>query len=152
MASGKRDGYSDRNQDSADRGEDTVAQYAGPVPGWLGGDGTAGVSISAKVYSRNVVLAAAYKLSDRCAVLVDTDGDDRWVLYLIGQIDDDPRPLIQALANELGDQALRERLESEFGALRTLIVAQAFSEGNLLDPDEDASRHGVDPRRIGPSR
>jgi His-Xaa-Ser system protein HxsD len=122
------------------------------VPACLGGNGTAAVSVSNEVYSRKAVLAAAYKLSDRCAVLVDTDGDKRWALFLIGSAETDTRLLIEALVRELGDQALREQLEDQFGAVRTLIVAQAFSEGNLLDPDRDDTDHNADARGTGERR
>jgi His-Xaa-Ser system protein HxsD len=100
------------------------------------------------VYSRRALLAAAYKLSDRSAVLVDEDGADRWVLYVVARHGTDVRPLLVSLIQELGDQALRDRLEEEFGAVRTLIVAQAFSEGNLLDPQRDDADHRLDPRGI----
>ena len=41
--------------------------------------------------------------------------------------------------NELLDQQIRFSLDAEFAPLRTLIVAQAFSEGNLLPADADAT-------------
>lgn len=126
--------------------EDPVVQNSAPVPAWIAGESTAALSISRAVYPRKAVLAAAYKLSNRCAVLVDADGDDRWVVYLIAQPGGDPQSILPILIRELGDQALRERLEDEFGAVRTLIVAQAFSEGNLLDPARDEADHSLDPR------
>ncbi len=89
------------------------------------------------MYSRRAVLAAAYKLSDRCAVLVDADDATRWTLYLLADSSVDAQGLVPALIRELADQALRDQLEAQFGDLRTLIVAQAFSEGNLLDSDGD---------------
>jgi len=126
--------------------EDAVAHRDGPVPAWVMGERTGAISVSRAVYSRKVLLAAAYKLSDRSAVLLDTDSEDRWVVYLIAPPGGNATALLQALIRELGDQALRERLEEEFGAVRTLIVAQAFSEGNLLDPTRDDADHNLDPR------
>ena len=113
--------------------EDPVILPTAQIPAWVGPDGTVAVSVDNRAYSLKAVLAAAYKLSDRCAVLVDTEGETRWVLFLIGSQVENRQPLIAALLNELADHALREQLEREFGAVRTLIVAQAFSEGNLLD-------------------
>ena len=143
-------GRDDSNRDHVEK--DTIVRDGYPVPAWLGGEGTAAVSVSNEVYSRKAVLAAAYKLSDRCAVLVDTDGDRRWVLYLIGQVSTDATVLLKALVKELTDQALREQLEAEFGAVRTLIVAQAFSEGNLLDPERNSADHDADARGTGERR
>ena len=49
-------------------------------------------------------------------------------------------------------QQLRVRLETQFGHLRTLMVAQAFSEGNLLDPSQTDGDPQTDPRGIAVSR
>ena len=64
---------------------------------------------------------------------------------MIVQRGGDPKPTLELLVKDLCDQALREDLEREFGAVRTLIVAQAFSEGNLLDPGRDDADHRLDP-------
>lgn len=116
------------------------------VPAWVASDTAAALSISRSVYPKRAVLAAAYKLSDRCAVLIDTGGDDRWVLYVVTRPGADARALLPLLIRELGDQALRAQLEHEFGAVRELIVAQAFSEGNLLDPARDDIEPSTDAR------
>lgn len=134
------------NTDCDNGAEDAIVEHTATVPAWLAGDTTAALSVSNAVYSRKAVLAAAYKLSDRCAVLVDADGESRWVLYIIARSRGDAKSLLKTLVAELVDQALRERLEAEFGAVRTLIVAQAFSEGNLLDPSRDDADHNVDAR------
>ena len=61
----------------------------------------------------------------------------------------DERQLTGDFLNELLDQALRERLEAEFGPVRELIVAQAFSEANMLDPVRDDGDYNDDPLSIG---
>jgi His-Xaa-Ser system protein HxsD len=94
------------------------------------------------------VLAAAYKFSDKCVVLVDVESNDRWVLYLISRAAGETQSLLEGLIRELADQALRERLEDEFGSVRTLIVAQAFSEGNLLDPATHDANDGDHSRDV----
>lgn len=116
------------------------------VPAWTSGGTTAALSVSRTAYSKKAVLAAAYKLSDRCAVLVDTEGEDRWLLYVVTKPGTEAQAILPFLIRELGDQALRAALETEFGAVRTLIVAQAFSEGNLLDPTRDDVDLDADPR------
>jgi His-Xaa-Ser system protein HxsD len=142
-------------REDADRQHDqegTVVRQSVSLPAWMSGDRVAALSVSREVYSRKVVLAAAYKLSDRCAILVDVVEPDRWVLYLVAQPGGDAKPLLSILISELGDQSLREYLEAEFGPVRTLIVAQAFSEGNLLDPRRDDGDHSLEPRRTGERR
>lgn len=126
--------------------EAPVVVEALPIPAWTIGETAAAVSVSRAVYSRRALLAAGYKLSDHCVVLVDEDGADRWVVYLLARPGANVQPTLTAFIRELGDQALRDRLEEEFGAVRTLIVAQAFSEGNLLDPQRDDADHRLDPR------
>lgn len=143
-------GRTDRDRDG--RPKDAVVPYDAPIPAWVGSNATAALSVSREVYPLRAVLSTAYKLSDRCVVLVDTDGDERWALYVIARAGDDVRVHLESLIRELGDQALRVRLEEEFGALRTLIVAQAFAEGNLLDPTRDDADNVGDPRYTGDRR
>ena len=132
--------------------EASDALSARQSPVLIGGAGTAVLSVSREVYSLKAVLAAAYKVSGKFAVLIDSDGPDRWGLFVVGRETDDAIALAQILSKELGDQALREQLENEFGALRTLIVAQAFSEGNLLDPTRDADDFVSDARGVSERR
>jgi His-Xaa-Ser system protein HxsD len=114
-----------------------IAERGAPL--WLGADGTVAFSLDRAVYSRTAVLATAYQLSDKHAVLLDSEGDSRWALFVIGTKEATRRELVARVLAELADQALRERLEGQFGDIRTLIVAQAFAEGDLLEADEPSS-------------
>lgn len=122
-----------KDADHHDDQDQPLAARPAVVPAWTAGPRVAALSVSRDVYSRRAVLAAAYKLADRCAVLIDADGEDRWALYVIAAADADAGAHLSQLVRELDDQALRDELEQQFGAVRTLIVAQAFSEGNLLE-------------------
>jgi His-Xaa-Ser system protein HxsD len=109
------------------------------------------IEIDTSIYSREAVVRASYKFSDRCHILLDSHPEraGHLLVYL------DPKTAIADLqtiygefANELLDQQLREQLEGQFADVRTLIVAQAFAEGNLLDVDRDegdyvADLHGI---------
>jgi His-Xaa-Ser system protein HxsD len=107
------------------------------------------------LYSLDAVMRAAYKFTDRCFVWLErtkgtTDGLN---VFFVGRAPDaELRPLILELQNELLDQQLRCRLEAQFGAVRALIVAQAFSEGNLLDPQADDGDYHADPLGAGEHR
>ena len=50
------------------------------------------------------------------------------------------------------EPSVRERLERQFGDVRTLIVAQAFAEGNLLDAAGADEDYVEDPSGIGRPR
>lgn len=123
----------DRDDDSAQ----TIESCDRPVPAWTIGDSVAGISVSKLAYPLRAVLAAAYNLSADCTVLVDEDGEARWSVYMIARPGHEPKSLLARLANELADHALRAQLEQQFGAVRTLLVAQAFAEGNLLGSDDE---------------
>lgn len=140
-----------KDADHLDGPEEAVIED--PVlPAWVAAREVAALSLSQAVYAKRAVLAAAYKLSDRAVLLVDQDAQDRWIVYIVAKPGGDAKALLPTLIRELCDQALRDELEQQFGAIRTLLVAQAFSEGNLLDPtrddaDPDADPHGTEQRR-----
>jgi His-Xaa-Ser system protein HxsD len=109
------------------------------------------IEIDASIYSRDAVLRASYKFTSQCHILLDTHPTRPG--HLLAYLDPKaPTINLQALygdfANELLDQTLRERLEAQFGDVRSLIVAQAFAEGNLLDRDRDEGDFAADPRNI----
>lgn len=108
------------------------------------------------VYSVSAVLKAAYKFTDRWYVFVTRAVElPEQLLVVLAPKDGNSRvddALMGQLSNELVDQRLRETLEGEFGHLRTLVVAQAFAEGNLLDPDRDDGDYHSDPRGAGRRR
>jgi His-Xaa-Ser system protein HxsD len=104
------------------------------------------------VYSIEAVLRAAYKLTDRCYILLKrTDG--HVVAFIVGKAPgEEVAEVVGAFANELIDQQLREQLERRFEPIRTLITAQAFAEGNLLEPERDDADYNRDPLGIGKPR
>lgn len=117
------------------------------------GANTVALEIDRDIFSVDAVLRAAYKFTDRCFIFLrhhDTRAE-RWLAVLKAKpsaastVDD----IAGEFANELIDQRLRERLEQQFGDTRTLIVAQAFAEGNLLEPARAEEDYDADPRGIG---
>jgi His-Xaa-Ser system protein HxsD len=115
--------------------------------------GTVALEIDRELFSVDTVLRAAYKFTDRCFIYLRTHDarPGRWHAVLkkkpavVLPIED----IAGELANELIDQRLRERLEHQFGDVRTLIVAQAFAEGNLLEPTRAEQDYVADPQGIG---
>jgi His-Xaa-Ser system protein HxsD len=125
------------------------------LPIRLTSEGVVALEIDRSVFSIDAVLRAAYKFTDRCHIFIQTHDTrpDRWLVVIRAKTEADRNDHVAGeFANELIDQRLRQRLEEQFSDVRTLIVAQAFSEGNLLDPTRDESDYQSDPRGIGRQR
>ncbi len=116
--------------------------------------------VDTSIYELDSILRAAYRLTDRCYVFLarDPQNPQRLTIYLgvkppAGSDRTASRLDVTALAgelsNELIDQQLRTVLAREAGPVRELIVAQAFAEGNLLDPERDDGDYRQDPHGIG---
>ena len=113
--------------------------------------GTRALEIDRTIFSIEAVLRAAYKFTDRCHLFVQTHDTrpDRWLVVFRSKTGSVGEDLLGDFANELIDQRLREHLERQFADVRTLIVAQAFAEGNLLEPSRDDADYRADPLGIG---
>lgn len=149
-----------------DRREDHTAGLAaglglgiheGPVEpyAWsLGGQHVA-LRVDTGLFSAEALLRAAYKFTDRCFVFLQRDEAQpniAWAVLTGKPGAGDIRALVGEFANELVDQRLREGLSREFGPIQTLIVAQAFAEGNLVEPDRDDGDYHADPQGTGRRR
>jgi len=108
--------------------------------------------VEREIFSLDALLRAAYKFTDRCHVFLQSGERGEWLAVMRPKAAMDPDHLVGDFANELVDQQLRARLETQFGDMRTLIVAQAFSEGNLLDPAQVEGDVYTYPQSIGNSR
>jgi His-Xaa-Ser system protein HxsD len=113
------------------------------------------IDVDTQLYPFAAVMRAAYKFTGQYHVGLrrPEDVNEPKVMVTLtpkssGASVDDPQ-LTGDFLNELLDQAMRERLEAEFGPVRELIVAQAFSETNLLDPARDEGDYDDDPLKIG---
>jgi His-Xaa-Ser system protein HxsD len=115
--------------------------------------GSAALEIDTSIYHQSAVLRACYKLTDRCYFFLARRGEASLVVTLLSKsAEGDLSALIGELCNELLDQQLRHELAIEAGPVRELIVAQAFAEGNLLDPQRDEGDYVRDPLGIGEDR
>ena len=106
--------------------------------------------IDTSIYSLDGIFGACYKFTDNCYVFLSRDSDRGLIYAFFSPKDnnDNLRRVTGEFFNELIDQQLRRRLEAESADLRTLIVAQAFAEGNLLDENQDAGDYRNDPLEI----
>ena len=117
--------------------------------------GVRAIEVDGTVYSVPAILRSCYKLTALAYSLVlRSEGTPGNYLVLLW-----PRKtvahseeILGELCAELADQELRERLAREMQPVRQLIVAQAFAEGNLLNPQADEGDYEDDPLGIADGR
>jgi len=126
-----------------------------PLIAWKTDDGHLAVPVDLTLFSVQAVLKTVYKLSDRAYGFLQRDpcqSDRLWVYLFRRQGGANLNTMALEFASELNDQQLRLQLEAQFREVRTLIVAQAFSEGNLLSPDDENVDYRTDPHGAGKHR
>ncbi len=98
-------------------------------------DGSLIILFPKSVYSLDAVKKASYKFTDSCSFLINEQNTAYEVLCK--PTADIPSKaldeLVNSFCNEVLDQDLRERIASETHAVRSLILAQAFSKTSLLE-------------------
>lgn len=126
-----------------------------PLVAWRLDQAHVAVPIDLRLYTLDAAMRAAYKFTDRAFVLLernDADANELFAYFVGRSTSVDLTAVAMEFANELLDQQLRCRLEEQFRDVRTLIVAQAFSEGNLIDPDAEDGDYLRDPHGAGRKR
>jgi His-Xaa-Ser system protein HxsD len=118
------------------------------------GEALLAVEVDLSLYSLPAVFRACYKFTGRCYVILSRTEVPGWLTVTLLARTSEPiaGSLVGELYNELLDQQIRQNLEIEMGVVRELIVAQAFAEGNLLDPLRDEGSYEEDPLGIGQRR
>ncbi len=119
-------------------------------------DGALVVTVQESVYSRDAILKTCYLFTDRCYLyLTRADADSIQVHMAPKSATSDMNAIAGDFCNEMIDQKLRSDIARESGKIREIILAQAFSEGNLLDGlaglSGDGDDYHPDPLGIGDS-
>jgi len=131
----------DRHNHRSDEITEGVERTAARPSLWQPFERLATLAVDTRIFSVECVLKAAYKFTGTCHVWVERDvaaiSSERCLVFLRAKHAGlDLATIAGEFSNELIDQRLRQRLEAQFGDLRTVIAAQAFSEGNLLNPGD----------------
>ena len=106
-----------------------------PSPSEIFVDGTLRVALDLRVYRLSAIKKTAYRMADRCTALISstTDSSADVVFTFRSAVDEaSAKNIVRLFFQELLDQELREEVAEETGALRTLLMAQAFSRTNLI--------------------
>jgi His-Xaa-Ser system protein HxsD len=101
-------------------------------------DGALHLSLHADAYSLAALQKTAYGLANRCSVVVGPAADGGIPVTLHFRPDTteaQARQVALQFLRDVVDQELRERLAEETRAMRSLLLAHAFSRTNLIRRD-----------------
>lgn len=90
------------------------------------------------IYAIDVIKRAAYKFTDRCAFEFEYVDELKVILnitFLAIANDETQKDIINQLHNEILDQDLRRIVSAETEQVRNLILANAFSNTKLINPE-----------------
>jgi His-Xaa-Ser system protein HxsD len=102
-------------------------------------DGAIGVVLDLRVYRLAAIKKAAYRFADRFTAILGSPDQDRLAVSLrfkANVAEDAAREVTRQFFQELLDQELREHIADETNAVRTLILAHAFSNADLIKRGE----------------
>ena len=98
-------------------------------------DGAIRAVIDLRVYRLTAVKKTAYRLADKVTAILGEPREHSLALELAfppGTPEGDAQKVGRLFFQELLDQELREQIGAETSAIRSLIIAQAFSRTDLI--------------------
>ncbi|MGZ8945732.1 MAG: His-Xaa-Ser system protein HxsD [Methylococcaceae bacterium] len=87
------------------------------------------ITFDAHVFSLDTIKRALYRFSDKCSFDIQMKDNVITVIFQSKMQDD----LATKIKNEVLDQDLRDTLSKETANIRTLILANAFSNSGLIE-------------------
>jgi His-Xaa-Ser system protein HxsD len=115
-----------------------------------GPNGALRMRVDLSTYSLDALLRVCYLFTDRCYLFLTPDADQKSVTVHIAPKSADSALLsiVGGFSNELIDQQVRQNIAAQTKAIRELIVAQAFTETDLLDRAGPEGDYLDDPKGI----
>ena len=109
-------------------------------------DGLIVTRVQLDVYGLQPLLTAAHKFTDRAYIHLEQESEGVVICRLRAKRRiDNAETIAGEFLNELLDQRLRERLYKQTEPVRRLLLAQAFSQTNLIKPELDHQAPATDP-------
>lgn len=106
--------------------------------------------VSLTVYSMQAVLKAAYQFTDRCYIHIEPETEQILLVRCKAKsVHVNAQELAHEFCNELIDQQLRVAISQETEAIRTVILAHAFSKTALIEQEFETADYTADPFEIG---
>lgn len=121
-----------------------------PLPPWVTPDGEGvRVTLDTAVYGMDAVLRAAHRRTAECFVEIKPGAATEVTCrFNPKRQDQEVLSIAVQFSNDVLDEVLRGKLRAATEPVRRLILAQAFSEANLLHPELDAADPDQDPAHI----
>lgn len=93
------------------------------------------ITVDEKVYGLPAILKTSYSFTDKCYVLLSSEGE--FLIVRIAPLEDseakntDFKQLAKEFCNQLLEQRMRQQVLSETGEIRETIMTRAFLSGNI---------------------
>ncbi len=112
---------------------------------------TIAVDVDERLYSLDALFRTCYKFTDIAYLYLRREAEGKVRAYIVPKDKNSDLPTLAGqFCNELLDHQVRTLVSAESGKIRELIIAQAFSEGNLLEEASDREGdYGSDRLGIG---
>ena len=113
-------------------------------------DDSLSIGVDVAVYSLEALFRACYSFTDRCYLFLQPQANSSVisVRFVRKVAECDINALIGDFANELINQRVRRDIAAETQTVRDLIVAQAFTEADLLGQELTEASYLDDPKGI----
>lgn len=118
---------------------------------WSKTNDTYCVTIDTALYSPEAVLKTCYLFLDQCYLFVnarDSDLSEINVYFSQSDKSNDLIKIIGEFSNRLIWQEVHQKVANETQTIREIIVAQALTEGNILDHSGSEADYNSDPLDI----
>lgn len=108
------------------------------------------IFVDTSVYPLEVLFRTCYAFTDRCYLFLSTSEASGVISVRFKQKLEscDLESVAGEFSNELINQRVRLDIANETRAIRELIVAQAFTEADLIDKSECEASYSDDPKGI----
>lgn len=100
------------------------------------------IQFDPKIYSLDTIKKASYKFTDRCSFEFQAIAEEKILVsvnFLFSPDVASQNDIINQIHNEILDQDLRQTVARETEQVRNLILANAFSNTKLIEPNSSCN-------------
>jgi His-Xaa-Ser system protein HxsD len=117
---------------------------------WVRSGKTYILTVDTAIYSTDAVLKTCYLFLDQCYFFLSSSGSEETKIdvYATQIHDSDMESVLGQFANQLTLQEVRQKVAAETQVIREIIVAQALTEGDVLDHSAMEADYNFDPQKI----